>query len=117
MVNLWDVRNTRKSLKTRDLGIHAANTCQIQRRGSGFRVLFTENDNILNYYRAVYPSGDFVIVGCADGSVKVLEGEAMDVKTINAVEQHEDAVNGKQLGHEANSLFTVSTDASLRNWR
>lgn len=93
IVNLWDVRNTGDSISSRDLGIHAANTCQF------------------------HPSGDYIIVGCADGSVKVLEGESLEVRTINVSDQHTDSVNGIVLGHNGDSIFSVGSDTHLRIWR
>lgn len=93
IVNMWDVRNTRESLTSRDIGAHAANSCQI------------------------HPSGDFVVVGCADGSVKVLEGETLEIKNINVGEQHTDSVNGIVLGHNGDSIFSVGSDTHLRIWR
>jgi len=93
IVNMWDVRNTRESLSSRDIGAHAANTCTI------------------------HPSGDFIVVGCADGTVKVLEGETLDVRTINVADQHTDSVNGIVLGHDGDSIFSVGSDTHLRIWR
>lgn len=93
IVELWDVRNSRSSLKQRDLGIHAANTVKI------------------------HPNGEHIVVGCADGSLKVLEGDNLEVRTINCGDMHEDSINGLVMGHEGNSLFTVSGDSTLRIWR
>jgi len=93
IVQLWDVRNSRSSLKERDLGIHAANTVKI------------------------HPGGEHIVVGCADGALKVLEGENLEVRTVNVSDMHEDSINGLCMGHEGNSLFTVSGDSTLRIWR
>lgn len=93
IVNLWDIRNTGEALVSRDIGAHAGNCCQI------------------------HPSGDFIVVGCQDGSVKVLEGPSLDIKTINVGEQHTDSVNGLVLGHDGDSIFSVGSDTHLRIWR
>ena len=104
IVNIWDIRNTRSEIRRVDLGIHAGNSIKY------------------------HPSGDFIVVACADGSVKVLDcaqmesgdadgNEESNIYNLNSVNGHTDSVNDIVFGHEGSSLFSCSSDGSMRIWR
>lgn len=96
IINIWDVRNTRSQIKRIDLGIHAGNSIKY------------------------HPSGHYIVVACADGSVKVLENleqEEASIFTLNGSNGHNDSVNDIVFGYDANSLFTCCSEGNLKIWR
>jgi WD40 repeat protein len=56
-----------------------------------------------------------VAVGCADASIKIVNIEKGEV--VNTIKGHDDSVNSVIINQENSTLYSASSDGTIRVWK
>ncbi len=56
-----------------------------------------------------------VAVGCSDAEIKMVNIDKGEI--VNVLKAHEDAVNGVVFNQDNNSLYSISSDGTIRTWK
>lgn len=56
-----------------------------------------------------------VAVGCSDAEIKIINIEKGEIQSV--LKAHEDAVNGVVYNQDNNTLYSISSDGTIRVWK
>jgi sperm-associated antigen 16 protein len=61
----------------------------------------------------------YIAVGCSDAEIRIVNMQSGDKRgeIVATAKGHEDAVNGVCYNQDNNSLFSVSSDGTIRTWK
>ena len=60
----------------------------------------------------------YIAVGCSDAEIRMVSmGGDKPGEIVSTLKGHDDAVNGVVFNHDNNSLYSISTDGTIRVWK
>lgn len=60
-------------------------------------------------------TNNIVAVGCADASIKLINVEKGEV--VNTIKGHDDSVNSVIINQDNSTLYSASSDGTIRVWK
>lgn len=60
-------------------------------------------------------TNNIVAVGCADASIKIINIEKNEI--VNTLKGHDDAVNQVIINQDNSTLYSASSDGTIRVWK
>lgn len=60
-------------------------------------------------------TNNVVAVGCADASIKIINVEKGEI--VNTLKGHDDSVNQVIINQDNSTLYSASSDGTIRSWR
>lgn len=60
-------------------------------------------------------TNNIIAVGCADASIKMIHIEKGEI--VNTVKGHDDSVNAVIINQDNSTLYSASSDGSIRVWK
>mmetsp|Transcript_7547 Transcript_7547/g.6679 ORF Transcript_7547/g.6679 Transcript_7547/m.6679 type:complete len:83 (-) Transcript_7547:31-279(-) len=60
-------------------------------------------------------TNNVVAAGCGDGSIKIINIEKGEI--VNTLKGHDDSVNSVVINQDNSTLYSASSDGTIRTWR